>query len=109
MACYSHSRRKQHGKKDNKKISILADSAWDLYPCCYHDPLCKRSKLHGSRLHCLDRPSTIYQFPVAMFIFLAGYFITPEKTQVNYKTFLFKRGGIRLLLPYLVWNGAVTL
>lgn len=48
-------------------------------------------------------------FPVAMFIFLAGYFITPEKTQGNYNTFLFKRGGIRLLLPYLVWNGAVTL
>lgn len=43
-------------------------------------------------------------FPVAIFIFLAGYFMTPEKTQGNYKTFLFKRGGIRLLLPYLVWS-----
>ena len=42
-------------------------------------------------------------FPVAMFIFLAGYFMTPEKTQGDYKTFLFKR-GVRLLLPYLVWS-----
>lgn len=32
-------------------------------------------------------------FPVAMFIFLAGYFMTPEKTQGDYKTFLCKRGG----------------
>lgn len=32
-------------------------------------------------------------FPVAMFIFLAGYFVTPEKTQGDYKIFLFKRGG----------------
>ena len=32
-------------------------------------------------------------FPVAMFIFLAGYFMTPEKTQGDYRTFLFKRGG----------------
>lgn len=43
-------------------------------------------------------------FPVAMFIFLAGYFMTPEKMQGDYKTFLFKRGGVRLLLPYLVWS-----
>ena len=43
-------------------------------------------------------------FPVSMFIFLAGYFMTPEKTQGDYKTFLFKRGGIRLLLPYIVWS-----
>ena len=43
-------------------------------------------------------------FPVAMFIFLAGYFITPEKTQGDYKTFLFNRGWVRLLLPYLVWS-----
>ncbi len=42
-------------------------------------------------------------FPVAMFIFLAGYFMTPEKVQGDYKTFLFKR-GVRLLLPYLVWS-----
>lgn len=43
-------------------------------------------------------------FPVAMFIFLAGYFMTSEKTQGDYKTFLYKRGGVRLLLPYLVWS-----
>ena len=30
--------------------------------------------------------------------------MTPEKTQGDYKTFLFKRGGVRLLLPYLVWS-----
>ena len=31
-------------------------------------------------------------FPVAMFIFLAGYFVTTKKTQGDYKTFLCKRG-----------------
>ena len=48
-------------------------------------------------------------FPVAMFIFLAGYFVTPEKTQGDYKTFLCKRGGVRLLLPYLVWSSVYLL
>ena len=43
-------------------------------------------------------------FPVAMFIFLAGFFMIPEKTQGDYKTFLFKRGGVRLFFPYLVWS-----
>lgn len=43
-------------------------------------------------------------FPVAMFVFLAGYFMIPEKTQGDYKIFLSKRGGVRLLLPYLVWS-----
>lgn len=38
-------------------------------------------------------------FPVAMFIFLAGYFMTPEKTQGDYKTFLFKRGGGKTTSP----------
>lgn len=42
-------------------------------------------------------------FPVAMFIFLVGYFVTPEKTQGDYKIFLFKWGG-RLFLPYLIWS-----
>lgn len=42
-------------------------------------------------------------FPVAMFIFLAGYFMMPEKTQGDYKYFLVKR-GVRLFLPYLVWS-----
>ncbi len=32
-------------------------------------------------------------FPVAMFVFLAGYFMIPEKTQGDYKIFLSKRGG----------------
>lgn len=45
----------------------------------------------------------VINFPVAMFVFLAGYFMTPEKTQCGYRTFLFKRGK-RLLLPYLVWS-----
>ena len=68
-------------------------------------------------IHCLSGQNYTYldytvwivlrqfiNFPVAMFIFLAGYFMTPEKTQGDYKTFLFKRGGVRLLLPYLVWS-----
>lgn len=43
-------------------------------------------------------------FPVAVFIFLAGYFTKPEKTQGNYSNYLVKRGGERLLLPYLTWS-----
>ena len=45
MDCYSHLRRKQHGKKDNKQISILADCARGLYPCCYYDSLSNWPKI----------------------------------------------------------------
>ena len=38
-------------------------------------------------------------FPVAIFIFLAGYFMTPEKVQGDYKTFFFKRGGDKTISP----------
>lgn len=48
-------------------------------------------------------PRQFINFPVAIFVFMAGYFMTPEKTQGDYKIFLFKR-GVRLLLPYLVWS-----
>ena len=43
-------------------------------------------------------------FPVAMFIFLAGYFMIPEKIRGDYRSFLLKRGGGRILLPYLIWS-----
>lgn len=43
-------------------------------------------------------------FPVAVFIFLAGYFMNPKKVECNYKNFLWKRGIIRLFVPYLIWS-----
>ena len=41
-------------------------------------------------------------FPVALFIFMSGYFVNPEKTK-DYKQYLVRR-GVKLLLPYLVWS-----
>lgn len=35
----------------------------------------------------------IINFPVALFIFMAGYFIKPEKVQKDCKAFLINRGG----------------
>ena len=46
----------------------------------------------------------VLNFPVAIFIFMAGYFITPEKVQGNYIAFYLSRAK-RLLLPYFVWSG----
>lgn len=43
-------------------------------------------------------------FPVAIFVFLAGYFMPQEKIQGDYKGFFVRRGGVRLLIPYLVWS-----
>ena len=43
---------------------------------------------------------TFINFPVAIFIFMAGYFIKPEKVNADY---IINRGG-RLLLPFLLWD-----
>ena len=42
-------------------------------------------------------------FPVALFIFMAGYFVNLKKIR-DYKKFLFERGGVKILLPYLIWT-----
>ena len=47
----------------------------------------------------------IINFPVAIFIFMAGYFVKPDK--VN-STYLKNRGG-RLLIPFLLWSTLYTI
>lgn len=42
-------------------------------------------------------------FPVALFIFMAGYFVNVDKAQHNTRSYALNRGG-RLLVPYLVWS-----
>lgn len=46
--------------------------------------------------------STI-NFPVAIFLFMAGYFTNIEKCSNNMKCYIINRGG-HLLIPYLVWS-----
>lgn len=47
----------------------------------------------------------IINFPVVLFIFMAGYFVNPSKVDKNWmKT----RGG-RLLLPFLIWSTIYTI
>lgn len=43
----------------------------------------------------------VINFPVALFIFMAGYFVNPSKIDRNW---LKIRGGGRLLLPFLIWS-----
>ena len=43
----------------------------------------------------------VINFPVALFIFMAGYFVNPFKIDRNW---LKIRGGGRLLLPFLIWS-----
>ncbi len=47
----------------------------------------------------------LINFPVAIFIFMAGYFIKPEKVNADY---IINRGGGRLLLPFLLWDVIYT-
>lgn len=46
----------------------------------------------------------LINFPVALFIFMAGYFVKPEKVGALW---LKNRGG-RLLVPFLTWSGIYT-
>lgn len=46
----------------------------------------------------------LINFPVAVFIFMAGYFVNPQKVD---KQWLKKRW--RLLIPYLLWNSVYSL
>ena len=50
----------------------------------------------------------IINFPVAIFIFLAGYFVNTEKIEESSKRYLMNRGG-RLLVPYLIWSSVYIL
>lgn len=45
----------------------------------------------------------LINFPVALFVFVAGYFVNTDKVEKNSCAYLLNRGG-RLLLPYLVWS-----
>lgn len=42
-------------------------------------------------------------FPVAIFIFLAGYFTNIEKVKINSLEY-FRNRGRRLLIPYFLWT-----
>lgn len=42
-------------------------------------------------------------FPVALFVFLSGYFINTDTVQKNYKSYITLRAG-RLIKPFLVWS-----
>ncbi len=42
-------------------------------------------------------------FPVALFFFIAGRFTNYGKYS-DYKSFILNRGGIRLLIPFLIWS-----
>ena len=46
---------------------------------------------------------SLVNFPVAVFLFLSGYFINQEKCLNDPKTYILKRGE-RLLIPYLFWS-----
>lgn len=43
-------------------------------------------------------------FPVAIFIFLSGYFTNSEKVKTAYKDYLIRRGLVRLFIPFLIWS-----
>src|SRR5665647_1477794 len=42
-------------------------------------------------------------FPVAIFIFLAGYFVNIEKVKESSRSFIRNR-IVRLLIPFLIWS-----
>ncbi len=44
-------------------------------------------------------------FPVALFIFMAGYFVKMDKVNIAW---LKNRGGWRLLIPFLIWSTIYT-
>lgn len=46
---------------------------------------------------------SMINFPVAIFIFMAGMFANQQKVLNDCKTYIFSR-GVRLLIPYLVWS-----
>ena len=45
----------------------------------------------------------LINFPVAVFIFLAGFFTKPEKVN-KIRNYYHTRGGCKLLIPYLIWS-----
>lgn len=45
----------------------------------------------------------LINFPVALLVFMAGYFVNIDKIKKSTCAYLLNRGG-RLLLPYLVWS-----
>lgn len=45
----------------------------------------------------------LINFPVALFVFMAGYVVNIDKIKNNTCAYLLKLGG-QLLLPYLVWS-----
>ena len=49
----------------------------------------------------------VINFPVAIFVFLSGYFMTAEKTYGDYKIFLLRRGGIDFF--FHTYSGAVCI
>ena len=46
---------------------------------------------------------SVVNFPVAVFFFMAGYFINRDKVKNNCTFFLLNR-GVRLIIPYLIWS-----
>lgn len=46
----------------------------------------------------------LINFPVALFFFMAGYFVNIDKVNEDYFHFLTNR-GTRLVIPYIVWSG----
>lgn len=48
----------------------------------------------------------IINFPVALFIFMAGYFVNPSKVNKNW---LKNRGRGRLFVPFLIWSSIYTI
>jgi len=47
-------------------------------------------------------------FPVAIFIFLAGYFVNIERVKKSTTSYMINRGK-RLLVPFLIWSSFYTL
>ena len=47
-------------------------------------------------------------FPVAIFIFLSGYFVNIEGIKKSYVTYIYKRVA-RLLVPFLMWSAFYTI
>lgn len=45
----------------------------------------------------------LINFPVALFVFMAGYFTDGERAAADRKGYLISRGG-RLLIPYFIWS-----
>ena len=52
---------------------------------------------------------SLINFPVSIFIFLAGYFSNEDKISQNVCEYYKLRGGVRLLIPFLVWSSFYSL